>query len=554
MKKCSLLSLLLALFALTAAAQSRRAPAAVWSPDLGNGQYKNPVLYADYSDPDVIRTGDDYWMTASSFNCVPGLPILHSTDLVNWEIVNYALPRMYAGNDFDTPRHGDGVWAPAIRFHDGWYYIYWGDPDRGIYMVQTQDPRGTWSEPHLVQAAEGIIDTCPLWDDDGRAYLVHGWAGSRAGLKSVLSVVEMSPDGRSTIGEEVLVIDGHAEHETIEGPKFYKRNGFYYIFAPAGGVKPGWQVVMRSKSPWGPYECRTVLHQGNTDTPGPHQGGWVEDVAGDAWFLHFVDMYAYGRVVHLQPMQWLADDWCTMGIDTNGDGIGEPVAQYRKPASAAPSAIRVPADSDEFFDRKLGLQWQWHANPQTGWYFNNPTDGTIRLYCKAHGEAWKNLSDNGNLLLQKVNAPDYTVTAAMQFHPSYEGDRAGLILMGHDYATIGLRYVDGKVILEQNYCPDAMKKGTAERQLATKEIASTGDAVTVWLRCRIEKQAYANGTPRMICRYAYSLDGKKFHDFGEACDGREGHWIGAKAGFYTDATIRRNDGGWADFDWFRVSK
>ena len=526
----------------------------VWTPDLGNGKYKNPVLYADYSDPDVIRTGDDYWMTASSFNCVPGLPILHSVDLVNWEIVNYALPRMYDADAFDTPRHGDGVWAPAIRFHDDWYYIYWGDPDRGIYMTRTQDPRGTWSKPLLVKEAKGIIDTCPLWDDDGKAYMVHGWAGSRAGFKSVLSVCEMSADGTKIIGEEVLVIDGHGDHDTIEGPKFYKRNGYYYIFAPAGGVKPGWQVVMRSESPFGPYECRTVLHQGNTDTPGPHQGGWVDDINGDSWFLHFVDMYAYGRVVHLQPMQWTADDWCTMGVDINGDGIGEPVAEYRKPACALTSIVKTPVDSDEFDGRKLGLQWQWHANPQTGWYFNNPTAGEIRLYCKAHDNKWRNLSDNGNLLLQKVNAPDYTATAALTFHPSYEGDRAGLIVMGHDYATIGLRYADGRIVLEQNICPKAMQKGTPERQAAVTEIASSQEAVKVWLRCKIEKQTNADGTPRMHCKFAYSLDGKKFKDFGESFDAEAGHWIGAKIGLYTDASTLKNDGGWADVDWFRASK
>ena len=530
------------------------AQTSVWTPDLGNGKYKNPVLYADYSDPDVIRTGDDYWMTASSFNCVPGLPILHSTDLVNWEIVNYALPRMYDGDAFDTPRHGDGVWAPSIRFHEGWYYIYWGDPDRGIYMIRTQDPRGRWSEPLLVKAAKGIIDTCPLWDDDGRAYMVHGWAGSRAGLKSVLSVCEMSVDGTRLIGEEVLVIDGHGEHDTIEGPKFYKRNGFYYIFAPAGGVKPGWQVVMRSKSPYGPYECRTVLHQGSTDTPGPHQGGWVEDVAGDAWFLHFVDMYAYGRVVHLQPMKWTDDDWCTMGVDIDGDGIGEPVAEYRKPASAQPSAVKTPVDSDEFGDIRLGLQWEWHANPQTGWYFNNPTDGALRLYCKAHGTEWKNLADSGNLLLQKVNAPDYTVTTALTFHPSYEGDRAGLIVMGHDYAVVGVKLVDGRVVLEQGICEKAIDKGTAERQTAVAEISNSAEAVKVWLRCRIEKGRYDDGTPQMICKFSYSLDGKKFKPFGETFDGAAGGWIGAKVGFYGDASILKNDGGWADIDWFRATK
>lgn len=542
--------LLFCAFAAVCGAQAQ----SVWTPDLGNGKYKNPVLYADYSDPDVIRTGDDYWMTASSFNCVPGLQILHSTDLVNWEIVNTVFRAQQPLDYFDRPRHGDGVWAPSIRYHDGWYYIYWGDPDQGILMTRTRDPRGAWSEPILVKAAKGIIDTSPLWDDDGRAYLVHGWAGSRAGFKSVLSVSEMTADGTSLVGEEVLIFDGHDGHETVEGPKFYKRNGWYYVFAPAGGVKPGWQIVLRSRSPWGPYECRTVLHQGDTDTPGPHQGGWVEDVAGDSWFLHFVDMYAYGRVAHLQPMTWSDDDWCIIGVDRNGDGIGEPVDTFRKPASRVKSAVRTPADSDVFSSRTLGLQWQWHANPATGWYFPNPSAGELRLYCRAHGEGWRNLSDNGNLLLQKINAPTYTATAKLRFHPSYEGDRAGLIVMGHDYATLGLRLDGGKVVVEQGISKRAMKKGTPEQTLASASFADSAAPVDVWLRCRIEKGTNDDGTPRMTCRFAYSADGKRFRELGEPFTAEAGHWIGAKIGFYTDAAIHKNDGGWADLDWFRTAK
>lgn len=546
MKKILLLLGLLA--AASAGAQS------VWTPDLGNGKYKNPVLYADYSDPDVIRTGDDYWMTASSFNCVPGLQILHSTDLVNWQIVNAVFTAQPPYDHFDRPRHGEGVWAPSIRFHDGWYYIYWGNPYRGVYMTRTQDPRGEWSEPLLVKRAEGIIDTSPLWDDDGRAYLVHGWAGSCAGFKSVLSVTEMTPDGTRLVGEEVMIFDGHGEHPTVEGPKFYKRNGWYYVFAPAGGVKPGWQLVLRSRSPWGPYECRKVLHQGNTSTPGPHQGGWVEDVEGNSWFLHFVDMYAYGRVAHLQPMTWSDDDWCIIGVDQNGDGVGEPVDTFRKPASRVKSAVATPADSDEFSFRKLGLQWQWHANPQTGWYFTNPSAGELRLYCRAHGDDWRNLSDNGNLLLQKVNAPTYTATTKLRFHPSYEGDRAGLIVMGHDYATVGLRLEDGEVLLEQGVCKRAMKKGSPEQIVACETLSATAVPVEVWLRCRIEQQTDEKGNPRMVCRFAYSRDGCKFREAGEPFTAEAGHWIGAKIGYYTDASIRKNDGGWMDIDFFRTGK
>jgi len=258
----------------------------------GGGKYTNPVLFSDYSDPDVIRVGDDYWMTASSFTCFPGLQILHSTDLVDWEIAAAALPEM--GPAFDAPSHGNGVWAPCIRYHDGRYWIFWGDPDKGIFQINTTDPRGEWSKPHLVLEGKGMIDTSPLWDDDGRVYLVHAWAGSRAGFKSILNVCELDKDCTRVISDQVLVFDGKKTgDDTVEGPKFYKRDGWYYIFAPSGGVKEGWQLVLRSRNVYGPYEKRTVLHQGNTDIHGPHQGGWVTDVAGDDWFIHFEDRYSW---------------------------------------------------------------------------------------------------------------------------------------------------------------------------------------------------------------------------------------------------------------------
>ncbi len=523
----------------------------VWQSDLGNGRYKNPVLHADYSDPDVIRVGDDYWMTSSSFACTPGLQILHSTDLVNWAIAGTALPRMY-DEAFDVPSHGNGVWAPAIRHHEGTFYIYWGDPDRGIYMVSATDPRGEWSQPHLVKAARGIIDTCPFWDEDGRAYLVHGWAGSRAGFKSVLSISEMTPDGRALIGEEVLIFDGHDEHPTVEGPKMHRRGDFYYIFAPAGGAKPGRQLVLRSRSPWGPYECRKVLHQGNTSTPGPHQGAWVEDVEGASWFLHFVDMYAYGRVVHLQPMTWSSDGWCTIGVDQNGDGVGEPVESWKKPASRVAAELKTPAESDEFDTRTLGLQWQWAATPQSGWYFTNPSAGELRMNC-VQGEL-RNLTDAPNLLLQKIAAPDATYTAKLRFSPSYEGDRAGITVMGYDYARLGVLLRDGRVVVEQCRAEQAMKRHTEEQIVAEREIAASAEPVDVWLRCRVCRKWNDDGTPRMECRFAYSLDGRRYHDFGEMFIATAGWWIGAKTGLYATADIRKNDGGRVDVDWFRVER
>lgn len=303
----------------------------VWVSDEGNGMYRNPVLHADYSDPDVCVVGEDCFLTASSFNCTPGLPILHSKDLVNWKIVNYALKKVEPVEYYNEARHGKGVWAPSIRFHEGMYYIYWGNPDFGIFMVKTRDPYGEWDKPVLVKAGKGMIDPCPLWDDDGRVYLAHAWAGSRAKFNSVLTVCELNKEGTKVISDPVLVFDGNdGVNHTIEGAKFYKRNGFYYLFAPAGGVVSGWQLVMRSKNVYGPYEPRIVMAQGKTDINGPHQGGWVDTPAGESWFLHFQDKGAYGRVLHLNPMKWV-NDWPVIGVDRDGDGCGDPVSRYRKP-------------------------------------------------------------------------------------------------------------------------------------------------------------------------------------------------------------------------------
>ena len=202
--------------------------------------YQNPIIEADYSDPDPVAApdGKTFYMTASSFQCTPGLPILKSTDLVNWSIVNYAIDAVPPTEYYtDAPRHGKGVWAPCMRYHDGEYYIYWGDPDFGIYMVKTADPEGTWSEPVLVKAGKGMIDPTPLWDTDGKAYLANAWAASRSGFNSVVTVSEMSPDGTSIISKPRVVFDGNdGINHTIEGPKLYKRGDYYYILAPAGGV------------------------------------------------------------------------------------------------------------------------------------------------------------------------------------------------------------------------------------------------------------------------------------------------------------------------------
>ena len=523
----------------------------VWSPDNGNGTYTNPVINADYSDPDVCvgPSGEDYYLTASSFQCIPGLPILHSKDLVNWEIVGHALTSLYEGDEalqqhFSTPQHGAGVWAPSIRYHNGEYYIYWGDPDYGVYMVKTKDPAGKWDTPVCVIRGKGYIDTTPLWDDDGRCYLVNGWANSRAKFASVLTVRELSADGTRAIGQPVIVFDGNGnENHTCEGPKFYKRDGWYWILCPAGGVPTGFQLAMRSKSPFGPYEHKVVLAQGKTAINGPHQGGWIHTKYGEDWFLHFQDKEAYGRVVHLQPVDW-SSGWPIMGKK------GEPVVTYQKPRSSS-STIVNPVESDEFDSPTLGKQWQWQANYDEK--YGVPTAfGTFRIYTHKLDEGWKSLWEVPNMLLQKTPADKFTVTTKLRMTSKADGQFGGLIMMGLDYSALVVRRIGQEFQLVQMTCKGA-DKGKQQTESLIATLKPTWEDKTQY-RPGIHEDIYLRLTVNdSKLRFSYSADGKRFTDCGEEFQMKEGKWIGAKFGFVAAESDPKCDRGWVEADWIRIT-
>jgi beta-xylosidase len=520
----------------------------VWVADNGDGTYKNPVIYADYSDPDAIRVGDDYYMVASSFDAVPGLPILHSKDLVNWTIISHALLRQPPFEYFSATQHGNGVWAPSIRYHKGEFYIYYPDPDFGIYLTKAKNINGPWSDPVLVEAGKGLIDPCPLWDNDaspnakggrGSVYLVHAFAGSRAGIKSVIVVKKMNAEGTKTIDAGVLVYDGHETDPTIEGPKFYKRNGYYYIFAPAGGVSTGWQLVLRSKNVYGPYERKVVMDQGTTPINGPHQGAWVTTQTGEDWFIHFQDKNAYGRVVLLQPMKW-KNDWPIIGVDKNNDRKGEPVLTYKKPNIGKFFPIVTPQESDEF-NNKVGLQWQWQANPKATWAFINSTNGTLRLFSDKISDSAKNYWDVPNILLQKFPAEEFTAITKIEFKPRLEGERTGLIIMGESYAFLSLLKKPDGIYLTQNICLQA-DKGNAEKEKIIERL----NANIIYLKVKVYKNA--------VCNFSYSEDGINYKEVSESFIAQPGRWIGAKIGIFCTRITQTNDSGFADFDWFRIDK
>lgn len=499
----------------------------MWIADQGDGTYKNPILYTDYSDPDAIRVGEDYFMIASSFCNTPAVPLLHSRDLVNWKVINYIMDKL-PFDYYEKPMHGCGTWAPAIRFHEGVYYAFIPMPDEGIMMCRTTNPWEKWSEPSYVRKVVGWIDPCPFWDDDGKAYMVSAFARSRIGFKSLLYVSPIEPDCSGVLEDGQSVYDGHATQPTIEGPKLYKRNGYYYIFAPAGGVKPGWQTVLRSKNIYGPYEERIVLHQGGSPVNGPHQGAWIDTPDGEDWFIHFQDVGNAGRIIHLQPMRW-EDDWPVIGVN-DIDGCGEPVMRYKKPSVGGTYPIDAPEDSDFFEENSLGLQWQWNANYHEEWY--SVGGGSLTLYAQPANEETQ-LCDISNLLLQKWPAPEFKITTCLHLENLAEGDVAGMISLGGCYTAMAVQRKGGKLILQQ-------RTGNWEKNDEVRENLETLEGHVLLIRMRVEK------SENII--FEISCDEENFRQAGKATQATPGRWVGVKAGLF--AINEGMQGGAVKADYF----
>ena len=517
-------SIILLLLTVSLAAQG-------WVPDLQNGRYQNPIIFADYSDPDVIRVNDDYYLVASSFNCMPGIPVLHSRDLVNWTIIGHVYGKL-PFEKYNKPAHGEGSWAPSIRSHNGLFYVYFCTPFEGLFVATAENPAGPWQLEQVV-TVEMWEDPCPFWDDDGNAYLV------RSKLRAdILYLHRMAPDGKKLLDNGTIIYHNIAKQPTIEGPKFLKQDGYYYILAPAGGVPTGWQTVLRSKNIYGPYEDKIVLHQGNTTINGPHQGGIVETQKGEWWFVHFQDRGAYGRIVHLQPVQW-QDGWPLMGVDRDHDDIGEPVMEYQKPNVGKSYPVTILQTSDEFDLAKLGLQWQWHANPQEQWFSLSANPGYLRLY------SIRNLTQNGNLwfvpnlLLQKFPAPAFTATTEVTLLPDQLNEKAGLVVMGEKWAFVALSKTEQDLIV-------GMYTGTYDRENDATELVEAVPLKSA--SCQLKVTVDQTGQ----CRFYYSLEGKKFNPIGKPFSAAKGRWISAKVGLFNVNPNMVESNGYADFNWFRI--
>lgn len=294
-----------------------------------------------------------------------------------------------------------------------------------------------------------------------------------------------------------------------------------------------------------------VLAQGKSDVNGPHQGAWVHTAFGEDWFLHFQDKGCYGRVVHLQPVEW-RDNWPVMGIDKDGDYCGDPVKTYRKPKTSKAWPIQNPVESDEFNQPLLGKQWQWHANYNQ--FFGMPTSfGTFRVYNHKLSENFVNLWEVPNLLLQKTPADKFTATAKVRVTAKDQNQFGGLIMMGLDYSAIVVKRVGNEFELQQITCLKADKGKPEKVNIIAKLKPTEVDKIDyqpaihedIYLRMMVNEG---------ICNFAYSLDGKKYKKVGESFKMREGKWIGAKIGFVAAEPAGKANRGWLEADWFHVTK
>ena len=544
----------------------------MYQSDQKNGTYKNPIIYADLSDPDVIRVGDDFYMVSSSFTYVPGVPLLHSKDLVNWERINYCV-RTLPFPHYNRPVHGSGTWAPAIRYHEGIFYVFVPMPDEGIFVTSTRDPYGEWSELNCIMEGKGLIDPCPFWDTDGKAYMIHAFAYSRSGIKSKLALCEITPDCTGVLGKDLIIIDGTLTNPTLEGPKMYKRNGYYYVLAPAGGVKTGWQVAYRSKNVYGPYEYKVVLEQGETRVNGPHQGALVTGSDNNDYFIHFCDVGVMGRITWLEPVTWV-DDWPVMGNVEDGS-TGTPVLEYKIPVGSV-SKYKTPGESgdkinliasDDFKSNILSLLWQWQANPDKAWYECNYRHEGLKLNVmrRFNTSVWY----MPNVLTTLPLAPEFTAKVTSDISNLKDGDALGLCMLGMKYScvtvtrhdeniSVGIMcgtadFTNGnvdknnacvteKVVYEENVyvgneCPEDIHAEEIHAENTHKEILHSGE-LTLIMHIKDEKVKFGfilNGKERSLTDTEYPFT--------------EGRWVGAKVAIF----VRGESDGFAVLKKFEMN-
>lgn len=525
-----------------------------WSADNGNGTYTNPLFYDEFSDPDIIRVGEDYYLAGTTMHSVPGLVVLHSKDLVNWEFSSFCFDRFDDSDDFNLRNgkeaYGQGIWAPAIRYHNGKFYIFSNINGHGLQVFISDSAKGPWKH-HQIKG--DIYDLSVLFDDDGKIYAIHKYGN--------VTVTELKPDLSGPVegSSKVVIPEGNAMGE---GHHIYKINGMYYIlsadYSPMGRMQ-----CARSKSIWGPYETCVIseresfgysaawtVNNVGLGRPVPedgfkfknnkpsdetlicstiHQGGIVQAPDGKWWGVSMQDFNAVGRTVCLSPVTWV-DGWPYFGLEKN---LGRSPRTWFKPNNVAKTPVATYDRCDDFSGKTFKPIWQWNHNPNDKmWSLNKERKGWLRL----HSMPAKQLLWAKNSLTQRAIGPVSYTSVKLDASKLKAGDEAGLGAINMPYASLGVVKTDKGLALR---CYD---------QNTNKEVVQPLDKKVVWLRLWGDYD-------KSQLQYSYSLDGKNWENIGEQLISpyQLKTFQGVRVALY--AFNKKNvNGGVADFDNFKVEE
>jgi beta-xylosidase len=499
--------------------------------DNGEGTYTNPVIAADFPDPDVIRVDSMYYMVNTTMFTFPGVPVMKSKDLVNWGYCCNAVQRFDFSPCYNLEgcnRYGHGQWATSLKYDNGKFHLLFITLDEGGFMCTASKAEGPWE---ITRLPKGFYDPGLFFDDDGRIYVAHGY--------NDIYMTELDHNFAPK-GPDSLVYSGDIRRG-LEGTHVYKIGGYYYLYCTYGGLD-GFQVALRSKNIYGPYEQKIVIRDTTHGVNyGIHQGALIETQTGEWWTMLFVDSGPLGRFPSLQPVTWM-DGWPIAGVN------GKAVISCRKPNVGRTHQATTLPTSDEFGGPQLGMQWSWNHNPDPASWSLTENPGHLRLKTASVVDS---LPKARNTLTQRIFAYysdtlESIATARLDFGAMKEGDIAGLAVFQDPYAFIGIKRSHGK-----SYIVMVNNGKTIDSSLV--------DGSTVYLRASALHGSGAapyyrgKSVPRSgRAAFSFSTDDRSFRQLGNELQMRFNLRIftGNKFCLFNYATANR--GGHVDFDWFRM--
>ena len=493
--------------------------------------YVNPIVRADFPDPDVIRVGTTYYMVSTTMCLFPGATILKSEDLVNWEYCAQPLKSLLDDDRYNLRNGKDayakGMWASTMKHHDGWFYLLINGNDNRAWLLSTTNPEGEWTVRRL---SRNYYDPGMLFDGD-RVYIACGY--------NHITMCELDADFNFIREQEVVV----RERSGLEGCHLYKIGGYYYIYATYGGFPSG-QAAFRSKSPFGPFEEKVLVeknYDGKINTI--HQGALFQDTEGKWWTVMQEDLGALGRFPNLLPVEW-QDGWPVVA-----GGIRPPVSfadKVPRPASADKRIKQLPT-SDDFSQSTLGMQWQWNHNAVPDGWSLTERPGWLRLKAVS---AVTELHQAQGMLTQRIFAdPDHasTGTIRLDVRKLKEGDRAGICIFQDPYAMLCVEKTSKKGYQLRWRQSKVRNRGRDLDPIGQRVVIKPKKGI-VWLRAAIrygDNKAY----------FFYSLDGKRWERFGGETQQTFNLtvFVGSRFGLFCYHSAERaecTECGHADFDWF----